>query len=514
MGEINTDGIRILSGILQEYGFYAFAALAVFGFWATKEKGPRAFFGLLIAAGMILSAVVFWFPPRPQVMHVRGELGTFTAQGLPKVVSLDKGFYISLRETGDSTGVEWAVFFDAGRLLGDQLKVGVFLPYVKRTVDGNEQALIGGPISFPLKPFRDRNFDRDQLIKLKLVPDANHKNGVCITGGPFTTPLCNERPDDRGSNERPWLPKRSFAGKIFDQVIPSAHAQRADELSEQDVRLLLASNDLQQLRRASKEIGANPVKHKMAVNETLEKPIGTNTYAARLAIASGLLEAYRPKKFVYSNDAEFAWLSDAAFRRIILDSLDRSDVLGETTRRLLRSTKSDRVRRLLEQTLAEAASKVPSLETCLGTLKQDIYVNWAILSLGWLIEANQLTEAKARLLADLLSDLQFGPSDNLQSAYKLRANYMKANIVLLSAVRLGQPANGPLETEGIELLRSVRSSIEGLGKANVEKAYYGNLAELTKVMSFLDSLTDPRPLKIDILERREGTVRGYPNCEA
>ncbi len=521
---LDVTSIQQIAGTLADFGIYGFAAVSVVGFLAVKTRMAKAMFGAVFVVGAALSIVKMYLPPPvpPEpVRFVRGDFGLFEPKALPKVLSLDKNFYVASREDGVYTGVDWVMLFDKSVLEAGHIVMSLYAPFEKKVAANDltfkiEQAVKGGRFKVPLAPFSDPQRKQDDWVKLKIVSDQQNENSLCLAGEPFKTPVCSERPQRSTSVNLPapyWNP--TMLGGLSIRLVAAAKAQTPGnaKLDPAALRRALSSNDIQQLQDASKAIEREPLAYKDVVTEVFSRPIGENSSADRLAIITGLRDKYRRERTVYPDSKTFSWIDDSTWRRMVLDSFDRADLLGEMSRRFLRTAKSPRAKEVLNATTQEAQAKLPHLSVCLDLLIQDIYVNWAMLSLASLNDAKSITEGKVRMLAGLLSEIGFPSGGDLAVAHRLRANYLKAVVLLESAASLDLPAGNALQSEGIQAMKEMHQAVTRLGAPQVEKVYYGNAAELAKAAAFLKSLAETSAVKLDILRKDQGEARPYPSCK-
>ena len=521
---LDGNSIQQIAGTLADFGIYGFAAVAVVGFFAVKTGMAKAMFGAVFVVGAVLSIVKMYLPPPvpPEpVKFVRGDFGLFESRALPKVLSLDKNFYVASREDGVYTGIDWVMLFDKSVLEAGHVAMSLYAPFEKKVVANDltfkiEQAVKGGRFKVPLEPFSDPQRKQDDWVRLKIVSDQENENSLCLAGEPFKTPVCSERPQRNTSIDLPGqVPVHTMLGGLTLRFMASAMAQTIANTKPDAsaLRKALSSNDIQQLQDASKAIQQEPLAYKDVVTDVFARPIGSDSSSDRLAVITGLRERYRLERTVYPDSATFSWIDDSTWRRMVLDSFDRADLLGEMSRRFLRTAKSPRAKQVLDETIQEAQSKLPHLNVCLDLLVQDIYVNWAVLSLGSLKEAKSVTEDNARALANLLSEIQFPSDGSLSVAHRLRANYLKAVVLLEAAESLDSAAGKALRNEGIQAMKEMHQSVTRFGAQQVEKVYYGNTAELAKAAAFLKSLAETSAVKLDILAKAQGEARPYPSCK-
>jgi hypothetical protein len=519
---LDVKSIQQIAGTLTDFGIYGFAAVSVVAFLTVKAKIAKILFGGVFAVGAGLSIFKMYIPPPippDSVRFVRGDFGLFEPTSLPKVLSLDRNFYVAPRDDGTYTAIDWVILYDKSV---NDVALSLYVPYQKRTLSTNdlnpkiEATTKGGRFRLPLAPFGDSTHKQSDWVKLQIVPDKQSEYTLCLKGEPFKAPVCAERPQQQGSVDIPILPGHpTKMGGLLQILVSSAMAQTGGNarLDPAALRKALSSNDPQQLRDVTKVIQKDPVAYKDILNETFAKPVGADPSSDRLAIVTGLLDKYRFDRTVYPDRDTFVWIDDLTWRRIILDSFDRSDVLGELSRRFLRTAKSPRAKEILNSIIIEARAKLPNLDVCLDLLTQDIYVNWAILSFGSLKDAKHVTKENAKQLASLLTEIEFPNGGSLVAAHRLRANYMRAVILLQSAAVLGSPLGDALQSEGVEVMKQMYQQVSRLGAKEVDKVYYGNSAEIAKAKAFLESLTDTPGGNLELLERAQGDPRAYPSCK-
>jgi hypothetical protein len=520
---IDTEAVQNLAGTLSDFGIYGFAAAALVCLVVAKAMVLKVLFGFVFLLGAALSVAKIWFPPPESVRYVFGDFGLFTSNSAPRVLTTGHNFYTaSLRKGDDEIGVEWVLFLQdpMSRLTRDHVEFALYQPFEKKTIDNNlkekvEKAMRGGHFKLPTKPFLDRSFKMSQLVELKVEGHNEFEDALCLKGALFKDAICNSRLTRTTSSELPASSSRTMFGSLLDRLIPSALAQNAGQGMIDPILLsrLLMSDDLSQLKEAAKAIQKGPERYAAVINDFLRKPIGENTYGGRSAIITALREKYLEQKTIYPDSATFAWLDDSSWRRIILDSFDRSDVLGEMSRRLLRTAKSPQVRGVLNGTVPEVIGKLPKLDTCLNLLEQDIYVNWSVLSLNWLKEAKKVTTDNTKHLLDLLTEIQFPANGSLAQAYRLRANYIKAVILLETAWALDLPSGNALDVEAIAALKQIVAAVDRLGVEKVQNAYHGNNTEIDKARTVLRVMAEAQKIDIEILRKAEGVAKSYPSCK-
>lgn len=521
---IDTKTVQELAGTLSDFGIYGFAAASLVCLVVAKTTGMKVLFGFVFLVGAALSAAKIWFPPPESVRYVFGDFGLFTSNSAPRVLTTGHNFYTaSLRKGDDEIGVEWVLFLQdpTSRLTRDHVEFALYQPFEKATIDNNlkekvEKAMRGGHFKLPTAPFLDRSFKPSQLVELKVEGHGEFEDALCLKGTLFKDAICNSRLTRTTSTEElPNSSNRTMFGSLLDGLIPSALAQNAGQgtIDPAVLSQLLMSDDLNQLKEAAKAIQKGPERYAAVINDFLRKPIGENTYGGRLAIITALREKYLEQRTIYPDTATFAWLDDSSWRRIILDSFDRSDVLGEMSRRFLRAAKSPQVKNVLNGTVPDVIGKLPKLDTCLNLLVQDIYVNWSILSLNWLKEARKVTRESTKPLVGLLAEIEFPANGTLVQAYRLRANYIKADILLETARALDLQPGNALDLEGIETLKQIVAAADRLGIDKVQNAYYGNNSEIDKARTVLRVMAEAQKIDLEILRKADGVAKAYPSCK-
>src|SRR5262245_44872645 len=103
---LDIKSIQQIAGTLTDFGIYGFAAVSVIAFITVKAMIAKVLFGGVFAVGAALSIFKMYVPPPippDSVKFVRGDFGLFEPKLLPKVLSLDKNFYVAPRDDGTYT---------------------------------------------------------------------------------------------------------------------------------------------------------------------------------------------------------------------------------------------------------------------------------------------------------------------------------------------------------------------------------------------------------------------------
>lgn len=527
--------IEQLAGTFQQFGFYGFAAAALVALvYFYKDPWLRGIFAALFVAGAVFSVVVTVYK-KPSLRMIAGTFGAFPPDAEISASSTDQNFYIAHRFDSSSVKVFWLYLVPDSPPIGGGGLSFSFYEKKRRAVLSNdlkptfEVAQIGGDFDMPaaiLKPVDGKPVPYFPWTPLQQEEQGTKK--ICFEGAGLAEKICGRPVKSTASLDRPARDGTSregvrhgaldLPGWLFDMVLPSAAAQSWPvQLAALPIEDSLKSSDARRWGEAAKEIAKAPAQNAALINDTMAQPVQTNTYTARLAIVTALRDYYRERNLVYADSTTFTWLNDTSWRRIVLDSFDRSDPLGDISRRLLRVSKSTQAKAVLDGTVTQLKT-LPGgqgIGACLDLLQQDIYVNWAMLSLPNLKSSSQVTPARINELASLLDPIGFADGAPLATAWRLRANYVMGSVILEAAEALPAADQAAYRSLGIAQLGKVKTAIDALGIQPLRSVYPINTAELDKTVAFFAYMA-ANGNKTNLALLREavgGALNPYPSCK-
>lgn len=532
---IDANWVEQIAATLQQYGFYGFAALslAALVLFRTDDPKIRWVFVALFAGAAVISGFVFVAKPPPRI--VGGSFGEFASGAEPRATSPDPNFYAALRYNNETVELKWLYIVPPQEQPlgadGFRFNFGEKIPMPKRDNNFNVVTeIIQLTNSFELPAASLTTGDKPPFFKWTRSFDRD-KNGVqtiCFEGQGLKEKLCGKNFGTSASRGDPAVepPARHGslgpAGWLHAAFFPAAAAQGVPVLlSGPELREALLSSDTRRWGQASRSIEKSPAIDAGLINDVLTQPIEANTYTSRLAIVTALRNRYKDLNLVYPDAASFGWMTPASWRRVVLDSFDRGDPLGDMSRRLLRVAKSPQSKAALDDTLAQLKSRgVLDPTSCLELLRQDLYVNWAMLSLENLKKSNKLTPATLAPLVELLEPIGFANGGAERELYRLRANYIEGAVMLEAATSM--PAASAAERKalaqaGTAELSKISSAIGKFGLTPVQKRYPVNQLELGKATGYLalPNLTggDPTAATVSMLRSDSEGQTPYPSCK-
>lgn len=524
---IDPNWVEQIAAILQKYGVFAFAiislvCIAVF----YKDRILRflfaAFFAMAAGAGAWIQIV-----PTGPLRIVAGNFGHFTVESEARVWSSDSRFFVAHRNHNPtSMRIDWVFFVANSSFGGDQPLWFSFQEKRRRVVLGNnlekkeENAVLDGLFEIPTKHLGS---DADKPVNGSLpflpltreIVDQDGMSVLCFSG--LRERICG-KPIGGVVSAAPPAPVRegSLPGWLHDTLFPSAAAQRPDDpATPAAVQAALMSSDPRRLAEVSRVIEKSPETYAAVINTVLNRPLETSPYTARLAIVTALRNHYRAKALTYPDSTSVAWLNELSWRRIVLDSFDRSDSLGESSRRVLRVLKTTQAKAVLDNTLDRVKASVgANLDKCLDLLRQDVYVNWAMLSFANLKDSKQLTRERLSALGTLLDEIAVTDDSGFDEPFRLRANYVKGALMLEAADALPAQDRAPFAALGLREMRRVKQGIDKIGLAALRPEYPVNPVELDKTTLFFARLAETKDVNLEPLREASTTAQNpYPSCK-
>ena len=526
---IDPDWVEQIAAILQKYGVFAFAiislvCIAVFYRDRILRFVFAAFFAVAAGAGAWIQIV-----PTGPLRIVAGNFGHFTVESEARVWSSDGRFFVAHRNHNPtSMRIDWVFFVANSSFGGDQPLSFSFQEKRRRVVLGNnlekkeENAVLGGLFEIPTK-YLGNEADKPVNGNLPFLPlsreivDQDGTSILCFSG--LKERICG-KPIGGVVSAAPPAPTPVREGSLprwlHDTLFPPAAAQRPDDpTTPAAVQAALMSSDPRRLAEVSKVIEKSPEAYAGVINTVLGRPLEASPYTARLAIVTALRNHYRAKALTYPDSASLAWLNDASWRRIVLDAFDRSDPLGESSRRLLRVLKTTQAKGVLDNTLDRVKAGVgASLDKCLDLLRQDVYVNWAMLSFANLKDAKQLTPERLLALGALLDEIAVTDDQGFADPFRLRVNYVKGALMLEAADALPAKDRAPFESLGLREMQRVKQGIDKIGLAALRPDYPVNPVELDKTNLFFARLSETKEVSLEPLREASTTAHNpYPSCK-
>jgi hypothetical protein len=517
--------VEQIAAVLQDYGYFSFAAAALVALGVfRKDPMLRWVFAGVFVAAAITSAVVYIFIREPQRIAY-GSFDAFNKEAEPSVTSTDANFYVAHRFDSDNVQVDWLYLVPAAAPIVRDIRFSFHVkkrkivlatePVAKKV---EEIALIGGIFDLPSATFTSEKHKPLPYFawKKKLVEDEGGTK-ICFAGAKLPDKFCSRPIDaDMSSASLPETRHGSLLQRLLGGLLASAFAQpNVVALTGKALEDALTSTDTRRWAEATREIEKAPEAQAALINAALERPVQANTYTSRLAVVTAMRSYYVGKGLIYPDATTLAWLSDTSWRRIVLDSFDRSDALGDASRRVLRIAKSPQAKTVLDSTTAQVRTVGDAaFATCLDLLIQDIYGNWALLSLENMKNANSLSAARVKSLAGLLEPIAMAEGAALAEAYRLRANYLHGVLLLEASDSLGQAERQPIADAGIAELRKVKAVIDRLGLAALRPVYPVDPGELDKTNAFFSRMAETGTLSLEPLRSSSSPdQRPYPSCK-
>lgn len=511
-----------LAAILQQYGFYAFAAAALIALWIFRSDRVLSltFLGMFVVAGAI--SVFLTVNKKPDLALVAGSFGSFARDAEPTATSSDSRFYAAHRFDSNSVDVHWVYFLpDASAISNtDNLKFSFYEKRRKQVLGNNleptfETASLGGSFVLPAATYMPTDGKRPPYFNwTRKVIDELGTQKVCFEGTGLAARICGTD-STITSSERPAPHGVRYGGLLY-WLFSSAAAQEAERhLAALPTADALKSSDSRNWNEAAKTIAKAPAENAGLINDTLAQPIENNTYTARLAIVSALRGHYQDRGLVWPDSTTMGWLTNASWRRIVLDSFDRADPLGDMSRRLLRVGKSTQSKTVLDATLAQvkAIPGAAEFHRCLDLLQQDIYINWATLSLDNLKAAGRLAKGDIDALASLVEPITLDVPATTTNAFRLRANYIRGALLIEGAAVVSAAERATYEAAGIAALTKVKAAIDALGLATLRPLYYVNPGELNKTVAFFSYMAETNKVSVTPLQGTAVLQNPYPSCK-
>jgi hypothetical protein len=533
---IDPTWIESIATTVDRYGYVGFAVLSLAATAAFyKDPVLRIAFGLVFVVAALFSGFLFLFNKEP-LQILAGTFGEVPRDAEPSATSPNPHFYAAQRHSPNTVQLDWVYIVPSpGQIAGATGLKFSYQERVAKTEVSNDGKLLSQMIpvynSFELPEANFRPTDRRAVPFFKWERSFDPDSGIkviCFSGDGLKVPLCGKPFGavhiGMGALGNPPLERHGSLGPtgwLLRLMFPAAAAQPGGSvppLSGAALEEALLSPESRRWSEAAKVIEGSPSANATLVNRILARPIDTNTYSARLAIVTALRDHYRSKNLVYPDSTALSWMADSSWRRVILDSFDRSDPLGDVSRRLLRVSKSTQAKAALDNTLAQIKPLGgATLARCLDLLTQDIYVNWAFLSLENLKVADLSPFDTANKLGALLEPIGLPPGAGINEGFRLRADYTRA-VVMLEAAATFSNADSPqrkeLEERGKVTILKVKEAIDRLGLTALRAVYPVQPAELDKAVDFVASLNKNGKIDLGVLrEARSGVLAPYPSCK-